>query len=41
METVDEEFLDASLEFIEKAHKDEQAVLRLVRTRRACTSSRI
>ena len=39
METVNDEFTDAALDFIDRAHKDEQAVLRLVRTRHACTSS--
>mgnify|MGYP003693576397 CR=1 FL=1 len=30
METVDEEFLDASLKFIDKAHRTTEAVLRVV-----------
>ena len=41
METVDEEFLDAALNFIDKRAQGQQAVLRAGSTPPACTSARI
>ena len=40
METVDEEFLGAALDFIDRHHRAGQAVLRAGSTRPACTSGR-
>ena len=41
METVDEEFLAAALDFMDGKHQGRQAVASAISTRRACTSSRI